>query len=117
MDWGAMDKYERNRVGRAITAMVQDGTLTSEQAVEVARTQDGPVWDDAVRRATLLRAPGQISSYLVGVGMKARTEQDRQTDQFYEDYNRLQNLNEAGLVNPQDYQSAWDGLRQKYPFM
>jgi hypothetical protein len=117
MDFAAMDKYERNRVGRAIGAMIQDGMLTEEQAVEVARTQSGPAWDEAVRRATQIRAPGQIASYLFGVGMKARTEQDRVTDEFYQEYYRLNNMNEAGLVSPEKYQEGWDALRERYPFM
>jgi hypothetical protein len=117
MDLGAMDKYERNRVGRALAAMVQEGIISQEDAVEVARNQEGAIWDEAVTRATKIRAPGQIMSFLGGVGMKARTEEDRITDQFYQEYYRLQNLNEADLINPKDYQQAWDGLRTKYPFM
>jgi hypothetical protein len=112
-----MDKYERNRVGRALTAMVQSGEVTEEQAVEIARTQEGPVWDEAIKRATQIRAPGQISSFLFGVGMKARTEEDRISDEFYEKYYRLQNLNEADLISPEQYQKEWDGLRDAYPFM
>jgi hypothetical protein len=117
MDLQAMDKHERNRVGRSIAAMVQEGLLTEEQGVEVSRTQEGPVWDEAVRRATQLRAPGQIMSFFLGVGMKARTEEDRITDEFYQEYYRLNNLNEADLISPADYQKSWDGLREKYPFM
>jgi hypothetical protein len=117
MDFGAMDKYERNRVGRALTAMIQTGELTEEQAVEIARTQEGPAWDEAVKRATQIRAPGQISSFFFGTGFKARTEEDRVTDEFYQEYYRLQNLNEADLISPTDYQKNWDGLREKYPFM
>ncbi len=117
MDFDAMDKYERNRVGRALTAMVQSGELTEEQAVEIARTQEGAAWDEAVKRATQIRAPGQISSFFLGVGMKARTEEDRITDEFYEKYYRLQNLNEADLISPEKYQQEWDGLRDQYPFM
>jgi hypothetical protein len=117
MDFEAMDKYERNRVGRALTAMVQDGILTEEQAVEVARTQEGPAWDAAVKRAVDIRTPGAVSSFFLGVGMKARTEEDRITDEFYEKYYRLQNLNEADLIAPETYQQEWDALRDKYPFM
>jgi hypothetical protein len=117
MDFDAMDKYERNRVGRALTAMVQSGEVTEEQAVEIARTQEGPVWDEAIKRATQIRAPGQISSFFFGVGMKARTEEDRISDEFYEKYYRLQNLNEADLISPEQYQKEWDGLRDAYPFM
>ncbi len=117
MDFDAMDKYERNRVGRALTAMVQSGELSEEQAVEVARAQEGPAWDAAVKRATQIRAPGAISSFFLGVGMKARTDEDRITDEFYEKYYRLQNLNEADLISPQQYQQEWDGLRESYPFM
>jgi hypothetical protein len=117
MDFQAMDKYERNRVGRALTSMVQNGEITEEQMMEISRLQEGPAWDEAVKRATQLRAPGQISSYFLGVGMKARTEEDRITDEFYQEYYRLQNLNEADLISPTDYQTSWDGLRERYPFM
>jgi hypothetical protein len=117
MDFAAMDKYERNRVGRAVAAMVDSGELTQEQAVEVARTQEGAAWDEAVRRATQIRAPGQIASYFLGVGMKARTEQDRVTDEFYQEYYRINNMNEAGFLSPEAYQEGWDALRERYPFM
>jgi hypothetical protein len=117
MDFRAMDKYERNRVGRALTAMAQEGLLTEEQSLEVARLQEGPVWDEAVRRATQLRAPGQIASYFLGVGMKARTEQDRVTDEFYQEFYRIQNLSEGGFLSPEAYQEGMDTLRERYPFM
>lgn len=116
-DISAMDKWERRKVQRALASMVQEGQLTQEQAVEVARTQDGPVWEEAINRATKLRTTGAVMSYLAGVGLKPRTEEDKQVDQFYEEYYRLQNLNEADLVSPEQYQKSWDGLRDKYPFM
>lgn len=117
MDFDALDPYERKRVGRALAAMVSDGIITEEQAVDIAESQEGELWDVAVQRAAKTRSLGNVLSFLGGVGMKARTEQDKQIDQFYQEYYRLNNLNEGGLINPQDYQQGWDTLREKYPFM
>jgi hypothetical protein len=116
-DLSAMDKWEQRKVGRELTVMVQEGLLTEEQAVEIARTQEGPVWDEAINRATKLRTTGAIASWALGVGLKPRTEQDRVTDEFYQEYYRLNNMNEAGLIAPEHYQEQWDALRDKYPFM
>jgi hypothetical protein len=116
-DTSALDPYERGRVGRALSAMIQDGVISETQAIDAARSQQGPIWDEAVLRATQLRAPGQIASFFAGVGFKARTPEDVQIDNFYADYGRLMNLNNAGLISPDDYRKSWDVLRNRYPFM
>jgi hypothetical protein len=116
-DLSAMDKWERRKVGRVLMTMTQNDELTQEQAIEVARTQEGPVWDEAVLRATKLRETGAVMSWLAGVGLKPRTKEDMVTDEFYQEYYRLQNLNEADLISPDKYQEGWDALREKYPFM
>ncbi len=112
---GGLDPYERGRVGRALAALVQDGTITQEQAIDAANTQKGDVWDSAVERATSLRAPGQMASYFLGVGFKGRTNEDVQVDNFYRDY--YQTMDAAANMPPETYREAMRQLAIKYPFM
>lgn len=112
---GGLDPYERGRVGRALAALVQDGTITQEQAIDAANTQSGDVWDAAVNRATNLRAPGQMASYILGVGFKGRTNEDVQVDNFYRDY--YQTMDAAANMPPETYREAMRQLAIKYPFM
>lgn len=116
-DTHALDPYERRRVGRAIAAMIQDGTLTQEQAIDLAESQDGPLWDEAVQRAAKMRNFGQMTSWLFGVGFKGRNPEEAKVDEFYSAYYRLNNLNNEGLIAPEKYKEGWDNLRQQYPFM
>ena len=90
----ATDPYEEKRIGRALSKMAEEG-VPEEALIEAARTQTGPLWDEAYRRAVQERAPGQLASFLFGVGFKGRTEQDKEIDQFYADYFRMQNLRAA----------------------
>jgi hypothetical protein len=116
-DTHALDPYERNRVGRALAQMVENGDISEEQAIEVARLQGGPIWDQAVTNATQLRAPGQIASSFLGVGFKARTEEDIQIDNFYQDYYKMQELHNGGLMSDEQYKQQFNILREQYPFM
>lgn len=113
----SLDPYERNRVGRALAQMIEDGVITEEQAIEVARTQTGDIWNQAVTNATALRAPGQIASFFAGVGFKARTEEDIQIDNFYQDYYKMQELHNGGLISDAQYKQQFNVLREQYPFM
>lgn len=110
-----IDPYTRNRVGRALGAMVNDGTLDIDSAVDAAHKQHGEVWDDALARAINERAPGQLSSFFLGVGFKARTQSDLQIDNFYNDYYRLWNVRPE--QTPAEFQENMQALRQQYPFM
>ena len=112
---GGMDPYERRRVARALGGMIQDGTIDEDTAADTARTRTGPYWNEALDRAVNQRAPGQLASFLAGVGFKPRTQADIQTDEFYADYHRLLQMR-AGL-SPDEWRSSWDNLREAYPFM
>lgn len=112
---GGVDVYERNRVGRALGAMVDEGLVTQAQAIDAAHSQTGPVWGAALDRAVNERAPGQIASFIGGVGFKGRTQSDITIDKFYTDYNRLWAM-EPNL-SPTEFRNAMDSLRNAYPFM
>lgn len=116
MDFGASDPYEEGRVSRALAAMEAEG-VPEWQLIEAARTQSGPLWEEARRRAVLDRAGGQLVSYFGGVGFKGRSESDIEIDRFYGDYFRLQNLNDAGYLTSEQYQQSFNVLRERYPFM
>ncbi len=120
---GGVDPYERNRVGRILGQYAQDGVLpdgtpiTEEELIEVARTQEGPIWDMAIRDAVQLRAGGEIVASFLGVGFKARPPEDAEIDKFYQDYHRLMSLSNAKLMSPEKIRESYDILRDRYPFM
>ena len=110
-----LDPYERNRVGRALAAMVTEDKYTEADVIDAANKQSGALWDEAVLRATQERAPGQISSFFLGVGFKGRTRSDIQIDKFYEDWHRMWEM--EPMYSPGELQSAIGNMREAYPFM
>ena len=112
---GGIDPYERNRIARALGAMVQDGLIDEAQAAEAGYYQEGPVWERARERAANERALGQVASFFAGVGFKGRTRQDMEIDRFWTDYNRIWNLEPT--LTPDELRGMLDQIRQKYPFM
>lgn len=115
-DWEAQDPYEERRTGRQLAAMTDEG-IPEEVLQDAAYQRSGPLWDEAYTRATALRGPGQISSFLFGVGFKARTPEDLEIDNFYNDMHRLMSLRDADLISPENYTKAWDQMRTEYPFL
>lgn len=117
---GGLDPYERRRVDRALAEMQQQaekGNLpyTAEQILDAAYTQEGEIWDEAVKRAVRGRAPSQISSYLFGVGFKGRTKEDMEVDKFFTDQNKLFQMRPN--LSPEEFREGMDQLKKKYPFM
>ena len=111
---GGLDPYERNRVGRALGMLVNEGANEAE-AIEAARTQSGPLWEAAKTRAMNERQYGQLAGYFLGLGFKNRSVSDMSIDQFYNDYNSIWN-NEANLSG-EELKASFDRLRKDYPFM
>lgn len=113
---GGIDPYvKRSGIPRALTAMVQDGTITEDQMIDAAESQSGEIWDMAYERAVNERAPGQLTSFFLGQGFRARSLGDLQVDEFYADYFRLMKLRDT--TSPQEFRNGLDQLRQEYPFM
>jgi hypothetical protein len=113
---GGHDPYDRSLTGRALGAMVQNKEITPEQAVEVSRLREGPLWDEAYKRAVRLRAPGQLMSFFAGIGFKARTPEDVEVDKFWNDYEYTLKVKRDNL-SPEQTRMAYDQLRVKYPWM
>ncbi|OIO25623.1 hypothetical protein AUJ15_02925 [Candidatus Micrarchaeota archaeon CG1_02_55_41] len=111
---GGLDPYERNRVGRALGMLVNEGANEAE-ATEAARTQSGPLWEAAKIRAMEERQWGQLAGYFLGIGFRNRSESDLSIDQFYNDYNSI--WNNAPNLSGEELRAALDRLRKDYPFM
>jgi len=112
---GGMDVYERKRVARALAAMVEDGTYTEAEIQDAAYYQDGPIWDEAAERAIGFRAPGNLSSFFLGVGFKGRSPEDLEIDRFYADYFGLMRMRPN--LSSEEFQNEMEGMRTQYPFM
>jgi len=107
------DPYERRRIGRALTSLADKYGQAAIQ--DAAHTQSGPIWDEAKQLATIERGWGQISSFFLGVGFKARSTNDLQIDRMYEEYFSLWNMKPN--LKPEEFRDMMDQLKNKYPFM
>jgi len=113
---GGIDPYEERRIARALSAMRMEG-IPEEILLEQAHARKGEYWDEAYRRATQQRAPGQIASFLFGTGFKMRSPEDVKVDQFYSDYTRMKNLYKNGLMTDEQYRQSFSKMKEAYPFM
>ena len=115
-----LDPYELNRVNRMLSQIVENEKdpemqqLLATQAVDAARTHEGPMWDEARKMASSDRFAGNMSSFILGVGFKPRTQEDMKIDQFYGEYFQLLRLRDT--MTSQEYRESWDQLRDAYPF-
>ena len=112
---GGLDPYERKRVGRALYTLVQNGAITEAEAEDAAREQSGEVWDMAKDYSAKARAKGQLSSFVLGVGFKLRSQSDMEIDQYYQQQRYLWAM-EPNL-SPDEFRDAMDQLKLRYPFM
>lgn len=112
---GGLDPYERRRVGRAIERMLANNEITKAQAAEALYTQKGELWNEGIIRATKLRAPGQISSFLFGVGFKGRTPEDIEIERM--DTERKILMAKKETMTPEQYRQGWLELEKKYPYL
>ena len=110
-----LDPYEQRRVGRALGQMVNEGTVDPAAALDASYHKDSDLWYEAVDRAIAARAPGQLASFFLGVGFKARNQSDISIDQFYTDYGKLWAM--KPLLSPVEFRNSMDNLHAKYPFM
>ncbi len=110
-----LDPYERRRAGRALGWMIDEGEVSQADAIEAARTQSGPVWEEAVRRAIRQRAGGQLASFFLGTGFKSRNASDIEIDRFDSEWRKLWNMSDN--LSADEFRLSMENLRTKYPFM
>jgi hypothetical protein len=110
------DAYEARRIGRSMGALIENGEITPEQAIEAMHNQSGEIFEKAQLKATQDRAlTGTLAGYFLGVGFKQRSASDMQIDKFYEDYNQLwQNQDK---LTASEFKVSMDKIREMYPFM
>ena len=112
---GGLDPYERRRVGRALGKMVDDGTVSAEAAMDAAHSQTGDIWNQAVALSQGERSIGNMTSFFLGTGFKARSQSDKQVDEFYGQYFGLWNMRDS--LSPDEFNEGMRQLRTKYPWM
>jgi hypothetical protein len=115
---GGIGPYERGRVGRQLSAMVEEGIFTQAEIIDAANLQSGPIWDQARARAINQRAPniGSIlAPFFLGSGFKRRTGHDVEIDRFYKEMFVL--LRNRPNLAQEEYQEQWALLEDRYPFM
>lgn len=114
MGKGKLDLWERKRVGRALGWAVENGAITQEQALEAARTMEGAIWDNAVAVAQNKRAAGNISGMFLGIGFKARNQEDMKIDQMDAQFKKFMDMKSD--LSPDEVAMGYDWFRQQYPF-
>jgi hypothetical protein len=112
---GGIDPYTRRRVGRALAQMVIDETITQEQAEDAAYQQTGDIWERAKALAIRERAPGNLTSFFLGAGFKARNQGDLLTDKMYNEFFYLMSTREN--MPPEQFRIKMSQLSQEFPFM
>jgi hypothetical protein len=117
---GGLDPYERRRVQRALAEIEQEAIrgevpYTREQIQDAAYSQDGEIWEEAIRRAVNGKSGSQISSYLFGVGFKGRSQEDMEIDEFQTAYGKLWTMRPN--LTPEEFREGMDKLKGTYPFM
>jgi hypothetical protein len=118
---GGLDAYEERRVGRALGAWIAQGATDEEkrlreaQAQDAARSKTGELWEYAVATASAERAPGQLSSFFLGTGFKARSATDMQIDEFYSKYYNVMDMRPN--LSPLEFRNTMTQLRSEYPWM
>ena len=116
---GGVDSYTRRKAGRALGEMQMEDIFSEEQALDVSRMQEGTYWEEAVRRANAgpdgKAALGQLFSFFLGTGFKARSIGDLMTDQFYTEYYGLMEMRTN--LTSDEFRERMDTLHNKFPMM
>ena len=112
---GGLGPWERRRAGRALAAMDNEGLYPTADVLDAAYQQKGPIWDEAVLREATERGPGQLASFFLGTGFKARTASDMEIDNFYSAWSRF--WAQEPDLSPDEVSSGIEALRRQYPFM
>jgi hypothetical protein len=109
------DTWERRRIGYALYTLWKSGEITEEQFQDAAYKQSGEAWDMARQAEAVKRAPGNLGSYLLGAGFKARDMSDIEIDRMNKEWGEIWDARDKGAS-----EAAWrkmlDEFEKKYPF-
>lgn len=108
-----IDPYERSRVGNAMGELMDMGYDPST-LYDQAYRQEGDLWDMATELAIRKRAGGQLSSFMLGVGFKARNQFEMQIERYYQEMRFL--ASRRPDMSEEQYRQGWRDLKEKYPW-
>lgn len=110
-----VDIWESRRIGRALGWGVDNGSISEEAAQQAALEGPGnPIYDNARGIAQSKRSSGQLASFFLGTGFKARTQEDIEIDQMDMEYNRFRAMRDT--MDPAEVTDAYAYFAKKYPF-
>jgi hypothetical protein len=112
---GGIGPYERARIGRQLGEIQVENPELDEALIDAGYNQEGPLWEEAQRRAVNDRAWGNTFGWIFGQGFKPRSETDIQIDRMYSDMYSL--IKQKPNYTPEEYRELWDQLRVTHPFM
>ena len=112
---GGVGPFERRRAGRALAAMDNEHKYPTADILDAAYQQRGPIWEEALLREATERGPGQLASFFLGVGFRARSQSDMEIDRFYGDWQRF--WAQEPDYSPEEVRQGIEAIRKKYPFM
>ena len=112
---GGVGPFERRRAGRALAAMDNEHKYPTADILDAAYQQRGPIWEEALLREATERGPGQLASFFLGVGFRARSQSDMEIDRFYGDWQRF--WAQEPNYSPEEVRQGIEAIRKKYPFM
>lgn len=104
-----IDPYEYQRVVKELGGMVDDNTINTAQMIDAFMKAQGEHWDMAHERAIRRRAPGDITSFMLGVGFKGRNKTDMDIEIFYRDLYRV--MGQKDTMAPEEYR---DQMRELF---
>lgn len=109
------NKYDFRRQGVAMSELIREGVITEEQAAEIMRNPEGPLYDQVIQRAERNTATSVIMSWLLGAGVRPRNETEMDVAQM--DMERAQLMANKASMTPDEYSAAWKQLSDRYPYM
>jgi hypothetical protein len=75
--------WEQRRIPKFLADLVDKGEITQEEAAKAAYKRAGDAWEQAQQAEAVARAPGNLSSFLIGQGFKPRSAADILINEAY----------------------------------
>jgi hypothetical protein len=75
--------WEQRRIPKFLADLVDKGLITQEEAALAAYKRAGDAWEQAQQAEAVARAPGNLSSFLIGQGFKPRSAADILINEAY----------------------------------
>lgn len=110
------DTWERRRIGYSLYTLWKEGRISEEEFQDAAYKQSGEAWDMARQAEAVKRAPGNLGSYLLGAGFKARDMSDIEIDRMNKEWGAIWDARYDKGVDESVWRGMLDEFEKKYPF-